>query len=154
MLTELIKASLLIFLAELGDKTQILAMAFALQYSVFQVLTGVALGSFLNHGLAVIIGSYLSNLIPISALRLGSALLFLAFGFWSLWSEEEHLNSDRKALGSPIVVVALAFFLGELGDKTQLTAIALASNAVFPAAVLAGTVLGMVLTSLGGIYVG
>lgn len=154
MLTELTKASLLIFLAELGDKTQILAMAFALQYSVFQVLTGVALGSFLNHGLAVIIGSYLSNLIPISALRLGSALLFLAFGFWSLWSEEEHLNSDRKALGSPIVVVALAFFLGELGDKTQLTAIALASNAAFPAAVLAGTVLGMVLTSLGGIYVG
>lgn len=154
MLNELGKASLLIFLAEIGDKTQILAMAFALQYSVSQVLLGVAAGAFLNHGLAVLIGAYLANVIPLEAIRLSSALLFLAFGLWTLWSEEEHLNGSHKALGSPILVVALAFFLGELGDKTQLTAIALASSSAFPAAVLAGTVLGMVLTSLGGIYVG
>ncbi|HPT82507.1 MAG TPA: TMEM165/GDT1 family protein [Limnochordia bacterium] len=154
MLYELGRASLLIFLAELGDKTQILAMAFALQYSVGQVLLGVAAGALLNHGVAVLIGAYLANVIPLAAIRLGSALLFLAFGLWSLWSEEEHINGGQKALGSPVLVVALAFFLGELGDKTQLTAIALASSSAFPAAVLAGTVLGMVLTSLGGIYVG
>ena len=154
MFNELAKASLLIFLAELGDKTQILAMAFALQYSVGQVLLGVALGSFFNHGLAVIIGSYLANLIPLSAIRLASAVMFLAFGLWNLWSDEEHLNGGQKALGNPVLAAALALFLGELGVKTQLTAIALASSAAFPAAVLAGTVLGMVLISLGGIFVG
>ena len=77
----MVKASLLIFLAELGDKTQILAMAFALQYSVRQVLLGVALGAFLNHGLAVIVGSYLAHLIPLSTIRLASALMFLGFGY-------------------------------------------------------------------------
>lgn len=154
MLAEMVKASLLIFLAELGDKTQILAMAFALQYSVRQVLLGVALGAFLNHGLAVIVGSYLAHLIPLSTIRLASALMFLGFGLWTLYSDEEHSNGSNKRLSSPILVVALAFFLGELGDKTQLTAIALASNSAYPAAVLAGTVLGMVLVSLGGIFVG
>lgn len=154
MIQEIVKASMLIFLAELGDKTQILAMAFALQFSVRQVLVGVALGSFLNHGLAVVVGAYLAHVVPLETIRFGSALLFLGFGFWSLMSEDSEGNGRTKASGNPILVVALAFFLGELGDKTQLTAIALASNAQFPWAILSGTVLGMVLTSLAGIVVG
>jgi len=154
MLQEMIKASLLIFLAELGDKTQILAMAFALQFSVRQVLIGVALGSFLNHGLAVLVGAYLAHLVPLETVRFVSSLLFLGFGFWSLMSEETENHGSTQSSGNPIVVVALAFFLGELGDKTQLTAIALASSARFPWAILSGTVLGMVLTSLAGIIVG
>ena len=154
MLTEIGKAAALIFLAELGDKTQILAMAFALQFSVGQVLAGVALGSFLNHGLAVIIGAYLAHVIPLSMIRFGSAFLFLAFGLWTLRPEDPDEHGTRRASGNPILVVTLAFFLGELGDKTQLTAIALASNAVFPWAILCGTVLGMVITSFAGIIVG
>lgn len=154
MFLEMGKATILIFLAELGDKTQILAMAFALQFSVRQVLTGVALGSFLNHGLAVIIGSYLAHVIPLSTIRLASALLFLGFGLWTLRSEKDEEHTTEKSFTNPILVVALAFFLGELGDKTQLTAIALASNALFPWAILIGTVIGMVVTSLVGIIVG
>lgn len=154
MFYEMGKAALLIFLAELGDKTQILAMAFALQFSLRQVLAGVALGSFFNHGLAVLIGAYLAHLIPLATIRLGSALLFLGFGLWTLGAAEGEDHKANKISKHPILVVALAFFLGELGDKTQLTAIALASNAMFPWAILAGTVLGMVLTSLVGIIVG
>lgn len=154
MLHEIGKATLLIFLAEMGDKTQILAMAFALQFSVRQVLAGVALGSFFNHGLAVIVGAYLAHIIPISTIRLGSALLFLGFGLWTLMSKDDQTEGANKASGSPVLVVAVAFFLGELGDKTQLTAIALASSAQIPWAVLVGTVLGMILTSLVGIIVG
>ncbi|HBN94769.1 MAG TPA: hypothetical protein DDZ66_00590 [Firmicutes bacterium] len=154
MLYEIGKAAGLIFIAELGDKTQILAMTFALQFSVGQVLTGVALGSFLNHGLAVIIGAYLAHIVPLSAIRFGSALLFLGFGLWTLRSTDDEGHGANRAFTSPVLVVALAFFLGELGDKTQLTAIALASNALFPWAILAGTVLGMVLTSLVAILVG
>lgn len=154
MLYEIGKAAALIFIAELGDKTQILAMTFALQYAVGQVLTGVALGAFFNHGLAVIIGAYLAHIIPLSTIRLGSALLFLVFGLWTLRSTDDDGHGAKKISASPVLVVALAFFIGELGDKTQLTAIALASHAAFPWAILIGTVLGMVLTSLAAILVG
>lgn len=154
MLYEIGRSAALIFIAELGDKTQILAMTFALQYSVRQVLSGVALGSFLNHGLAVIIGAYLAHIIPLSTIRLASAVLFLGFGLWTLRNEDDEDTATERTLASPVLVVALAFFLGELGDKTQLTAIALASNTALPWAVLFGTVLGMVLTSLAAIIVG
>ncbi|NLL41731.1 MAG: TMEM165/GDT1 family protein [Firmicutes bacterium] len=154
MLSEIGRAAALIFIAELGDKTQILAMTFALQFSMVQVLTGVALGSFLNHGVAVIIGAYLAHIIPLSAVRLSSALLFLVFGLWNLRSSDDDEHHTRRIFSNPILVVALAFFLGELGDKTQLTAIALSSSSQFPWAILAGTVLGMVLTSLAAIVIG
>ncbi|NLJ79590.1 MAG: TMEM165/GDT1 family protein [Firmicutes bacterium] len=154
MLQELGKSSFLIFLAEMGDKTQILAMAFALQYSLRQVLSGVALGAFCNHSLAVILGVYLAQLIPLEFLQLVASLLFLVFGFWALLPGEEGPWRESKSRGNPILIVAAAFFIGELGDKTQLTAIVLASNASYPLGVLAGTVLGMVLTSLVGMFVG
>lgn len=154
MVQEMIKASTLIFLAELGDKTQILAMAFALQFSIRQVLAGVAIGSFLNHGLAVVVGAYLAHVIPLETIRFTSALLFLGFGLWSLMPENEEEEEKGQIGGNPILVVALAFFVGELGDKTQLTAIALASGAQFPAMILLGTVTGMILTSFMGIVVG
>ena len=109
MLTEVAKAAALIFIAELGDKTQILAMAFALQFSLRQVLAGVALGSLLNHGLAVVIGAYLAHIIPLSAVRLGSAFLFLGFGLWTLWSRDEGDQGAAKSSGHPILVVTLAF---------------------------------------------
>ncbi len=154
MIKELGNASLLIFLAEMGDKTQILAMAFALKYSVGQVLSGVAFGSFLNHGLAVLFGSYLGHLLPLGTLRITAGFLFLLFGLWALIPEKEGPDKNSRISDYPVLAVAFAFFVGELGDKTQLTAITLASNASFPLAVLGGTVLGMVLTSCVGIAVG
>ena len=154
MFYETIKAAALIFLAEMGDKTQLLAMAFALRYSVKQVLLGVAAGSFLNHGLAVLIGYYLGSALPLGLIKLGSAALFLCFSVWGLFAQSTSDEEDRSFNGSPILAVALAFFLGELGDKTQLTAVALASSAQSAGAVLLGTVTGMVLTSLVGIAVG
>lgn len=154
MIKELGNASLLVFLAEMGDKTQILAMAFALKYSVGQVLTGVAFGSLCNHGLAVFIGVYLGHLIPLQTMRITAGFLFLFFGLWSLIPEKEGSGQNGRISDYPILTVAFAFFVGELGDKTQLTAITLASNANFPWAVLGGTVLGMVLTSCVGIVIG
>src|SRR5690554_774460 len=154
MISEVVKAALLIFVAEMGDKSQLLAMAFALQYSIAHVISGVALGAFLNHGLAVALGAYVSHILPIGLIRLVSAVGFIVFGLWSLKQNEEEEESSSVMQGHPILIVATAFFLGELGDKTQLTAIALASSAVYPGVILAGTVTGMVLTSLVGILVG
>lgn len=154
MIKEFLKSMFLIFMAEMGDKTQILAMAFATQFAVKEVLAGVFLGSLLNHGIAVILGAYLSSVIPLGSIQIIAGFLFIGFALWTLKVDEEDEEEEAKKNFGPILTVALAFFIGELGDKTQLTAITLASDAVFPALILLGTVSGMVLTSGVGIFVG
>ena len=89
MIQEIIRAFLLIFVAEMGDKTQILAMTFATRFPVRKVLIGIGLGVFLNHGLAVILGSYLSRMIPISTLQMIAGAAFIGFAFWTLKPEKE-----------------------------------------------------------------
>lgn len=155
MLLEMLKALFFIFIAEMGDKTQILAMMFATRYKVNKVLLGIFIGSLLNHGLAVAFGSYMGQFVPIYILQMIAAIAFIGFAIWTFIGEDEEedvetVNQNHTA----VVTVAMAFFLGELGDKTQLTAITLAVDAVFPWAILIGTVSGMILTSSIGIFVG
>lgn len=153
MITELIRAFLLIFAAEMGDKTQIIAMTFATQYKVKEVLAGVFLGVFLNHGLAIVLGRYISRLIPMGWIQLIAGIMFVIFGLLSLKEEKEESSENKKGFG-PIITVALAFFIGELGDKTQLTAMTLAAEGNYPFFILAGTILGMIATSGLGIFIG
>lgn len=153
-MSELIQAFTLIFIAEMGDKTQIMAMAFATKFKVKQILVGVFIGSLLNHGLAIALGSLLNRFIPLDALQLVAGVLFVAFGLMSLSIAEDTEEDDGKKAWGPVLTVAMAFFLGELGDKTQLTALTLATQSVYPVLVLAGTVLGMVVVSSFGIFIG
>ncbi|TCK98738.1 putative Ca2+/H+ antiporter (TMEM165/GDT1 family) [Natranaerovirga hydrolytica] len=154
MIQELFKAFILIFIAEMGDKTQILAMAFATKFPVRKVLMGIFIGSLLNHGLAVLFGNYLSTLIPISTLQIIGGLAFIGFALWTLQADDEEEEENIKYKFGPIFTVSMAFFIGELGDKTQLTAITLATEGTFPILILTGTVLGMVLTGGIGILIG
>ena len=155
MFVEYMKAAFLIFAAEMGDKTQILAMMFATKYKVRQVLIGVFLGSLLNHGLAVLFGSLLGKVIPTFALQIVAGIAFLIFAMMTLASDEDDEGEEGKSrFKAPIWIVAMAFFVGELGDKTQLAAITLSVDASFPLFILMGTVTGMVLTSSLGIFVG
>lgn len=154
MLQEILKSFILIFIAEMGDKTQILAMAFATRYPIKKVLMGIGIGVFLNHGLAVLLGSYLSQMVPIRTIQMIAGIAFVGFALWTLKSEDEEEEKEHRLQFGPIATVAIAFFLGELGDKTQLTAITLAADATFPSMILAGTVLGMVGTGAIGIIVG
>lgn len=155
MIQELLKAFILIFIAEMGDKTQILAMAFATKFPVKKVLLGIFLGSLLNHGLAVVFGSYISNFIPINTIQIVAGFAFVLFSLWTLKSDGDDEEDEKpKSKFGPVVTVALAFFIGELGDKTQLTAITLATDAVYPVVILMGTVLGMIVTGGIGIIVG
>jgi len=153
LFAEYFQAAALIFIAEMGDKTQILSMAFATKFKIRQILIGVALGAALNHGLAIAFGTLLSRYLPMDWLQLVAGLLFVFFAFWSLQAEESEEEEVKAAYG-PVLTVSLAFFLGELGDKTQLTALTLSAGAQWPLVILAGTVTGMVLTSLIGILVG
>lgn len=154
MARELLKAFFFIFAAEMGDKTQILAMTFATQYKVQKVLLGVLIGSALNHGIAIALGSYLSNVIPLDKIQMAAGIMFVVFGLWTLKSHDEDEEKESKKSLGPVLTVALAFFVGELGDKTQLTAMTLATDANYPIFILFGTVLGMLATSGLGIFVG
>ncbi len=155
MLQELFESFFLVFIAEMGDKSQILAMTFATRYPVRKVLLGILIGAFLNDGLAVLLGSMLSSFIPMDAIQIIAGFAFIIFALWSLKPEgdEEEDAKDKKKLGA-VLTVALAYFFGEFGDKTQLTAITLASQAVYPVAILFGTVLGMFSTGAIGIFIG
>lgn len=155
MYQELLKAFILIFIAEMGDKTQILAMAFATKYSVKKVLIGIFIGVLLNHGLAVILGSHIASFIPVDTVKMIAGFAFVGFALWTLKGDvEDDENQKPKYSLGPVVTVAIAFFIGELGDKTQLTAITLAADASYILAVLVGTVLGMMVTGVIGIFVG
>jgi putative Ca2+/H+ antiporter (TMEM165/GDT1 family) len=154
MIQEMIRAFLLIFVAEMGDKTQILAMAFATRFPVRKVLIGIGLGAFLNHSLAVVFGSYLSRVIPINTIQMIAGAAFVGFALWTLKPEKEEEEKETKMQFGPVATVALAFFLGELGDKTQLTAVTLSSDAKYPLMILAGTVSGMMATGALGIIIG
>ena len=156
MATEFITAFILITMAEMGDKTQLLAMAFATRFPMKKVLVGVFFGSLINHGLAVILGTFLSYRIPLDSIRMIAAVAFILFGIWSLKPEGDNGNEEMRPRPSfgPVLTVAAAFFLGEIGDKTQLTVIALSTRGTAPLYILSGTVLGMVFTSGIGVLVG
>jgi len=154
MFNEYIGALLLIFAAEMGDKTQILAMMFATKYKTSKVLIGIFIGSFLNHGLAVLFGSLIGGIIDPNILQVIAGVAFIGFAFWTLLAGEDHDEAEVNTTKGAIITVAIAFFIGELGDKTQLTAITLSVDSVFPMIVLLGTVSGMIVTSSLGIFVG
>lgn len=153
MLSEMLRAFLLVFAAEMGDKSQIIAMTFATQYRKRYVLIGVTLAAVLNHGLAIVLGRYLSKVVPLDIIQIIAGFVFVIFGLTSLQDEELDDFEAKKSFG-PIVTVAIAFFIGELGDKTQLTAMTLASEAISPIFVLLGTTSAMVTTSAIGIVIG
>ncbi|MDF2614719.1 MAG: hypothetical protein K0S71_2505 [Clostridia bacterium] len=153
MTKELLGAFLLVFVAEMGDKTQIIAMMFATRYKATSVLAGVLIGSLLNHGLAVLLGATLGNVIPVPVLATTAGLAFIYFAFSSLKHEVDG-GENMRGYKNAVTTVASAFFIGELGDKTQLSAITLSMDAVYPWFILMGTVSAMVVSSSLGIWIG
>lgn len=155
MINEFIKAFVLIFFAEMGDKSQLIAMTFATQYKLKTVLIGIFIGTAINHIIAISIGVFLSQLIPIAIVQVSASLFFLIFGLLTLREEPEETTDEKRKLSiHPIIMIATVFFIGELGDKTQLTTIALASHSISPVITLFGTTIGMFVTSIIGIFIG
>ncbi len=94
-------------------------------------------------------GKYISDFLPTNIIQIVAGVVFISFAFWTLKVEDdEDKDEEQKYKFGPVLTVALAFFIGELGDKTQLTAITLATNTSYPLAILGGTVLGMIMTCL------
>lgn len=154
MIIEILRAFGFIFIAEMGDKSQILAMAFATKYDVKKVLLGIFLGAFLNHAIAVLLGSLFSNLVSVKAISIIAGLAFILFALWSLKLNNDEESTKKRVKYGPVITVAFAFFIGELGDKTQLATITLAASSTYPLYVLIGTVSAMFVTGALAIYVG
>lgn len=153
-MSEFIKAMLLVVVAEMGDKTQLLAMAMASKYKVGQVMLGVLIATIFNHALAVLAGTYLSSLIPMGAVEVVAAVAFLAFGLWTLRGDKIDDDGDKKHKFGPVVTVAIAFFIAEMGDKTQLMTITIAAESAQPLFILMGTTTGMLIADGIGIIGG
>ena len=145
---------LFVLLAEMGDKTQLLAMAFAAKYSAHKVLIAVFIATLLNHGLAVLTGRFLTIVIPMEAISFIAALSFIIFGLWTLRGDKLESEGRKGSRFGPIVTVAIAFFLAEMGDKTQLATVSLAVKYQNMFGVLMGTTLAMVTADAIGIVVG
>lgn len=156
MLTAFIVSTGAVVLAEMGDKTQLLAMAFATKYKAWKVMIGVFLATVLNHALAVLVGSLISQLDSVQIWIQGAASLsFIVFGLWTVRGDKLDGEDKKKTKFGAIVTVAIAFFLAEMGDKTQLATIALATQ--FPGnavPTLIGTTTGMLIADGIGIVVG
>jgi putative Ca2+/H+ antiporter (TMEM165/GDT1 family) len=143
-----------VVLAEMGDKTQLLAMAFAAKYKAHQVLLAVFLATLLNHALAVVAGRALTTIIPLDTISFIAALSFVIFGLWTIHGDELKGEDKHKSKFGPVVTVAIAFFLAEMGDKTQLATISLSVQYSSMLNVLMGTTLGMVVADAIGIILG
>ncbi len=151
---EFITALLFVVVAEMGDKTQLLAMAMASKYKAGKVMIGVLIATVLNHALAVVLGSYLSRLVPMDVVKIVAAIAFLAFGLWTLRGDKLDGEDNKKSKFGPVVTVAIAFFFAEMGDKTQLMTITIAAKSVTPMFVLMGTTAGMLVADGIGILGG
>ncbi len=120
-----------IFVAELGDKSQLMALAFATRYRARDVLVGITVATLLVHLGSVVLGSVVSTALPTDLVAVVAGVAFLVFAAWTLRGDaldEEEAARARRATGSVILAVGMAFFLAELRDKTMLATITLATR--------------------------
>lgn len=146
-----------VFLAELGDKSQLMTMAYALRHRWWVVLSGVGIAAFLVHGLSVTIGHFLGLSLPARPIAFAAAIAFLLFAAWT-WhdSRDKGDDDDVGQIAEPrfvIFAVVSSFVLAELGDKTMLATITLASDYDW-LGVWIGATVGMVLADGLAIAVG
>ncbi|MFI7250739.1 TMEM165/GDT1 family protein [Micromonospora chalcea] len=145
-----------IFVAELGDKSQLMALTFATRFKTVPVLIGITIATAVVHLASVAIGYGLGAALPTGWISLIAGLAFLGFGAWTLrgdkLTEEEKRKAERGGK-SAIIAVGVAFFLAELGDKTMLATITLATKYGWFGTWL-GSTLGMVAADALAILVG
>ena len=156
VLSALLLSFAVIFVAELGDKTQLVAMMFALRYRWWVVLSAITTATIAVHLLSVAIGHYLGAALPTHLLGLLAGLMFIFFGFWTLRGDslsDEEASRAQRATAPAFFVVTSAFVLAELGDKTMLATVTLAADKNW-LAVWIGSTLGMVAADALAILVG
>lgn len=146
----------IIALAEIGDKTQLLALVLAARFRrPWPILLGVLVATLANHALAAALGAWITTVLGPDALRWILGLSFIAMAVWTLVPDRlDEPGVDTPARRGVFAATVIAFFLIEMGDKTQVATVALAAQYATWAMVVIGTTLGMLLANAPAIFVG
>jgi putative Ca2+/H+ antiporter (TMEM165/GDT1 family) len=146
-----------IFVAEMGDKSQLMALTFATRYRAVPILVGIAIATASVHAVSVLVGAVLAVSLPTDVINVVAGLAFLGFAAWTIrgdtLTDDEAAKVERQSNRSAIAAASGAFFLAELGDKTMLATITLASTDS-PWWVWIGSTVGMVAADAIAIVVG
>ena len=142
-------------LAEIGDKTQLLALLLALRFrKPVPIIAGILIATLLNHALAGALGAWLTSVVAPHAMRWILAGSFFAMAIWALIPDKLDPNEPvRDWHGSRVFgVTFVAFFLAEIGDKTQIATVAMAAHYSQVLLVVAGTTLGMLIADVPAVF--
>ena len=143
-------------LAEIGDKTQLLAFLLATRFKKpLPIIAGILVATILNHALAGALGAWITAMLSPQALRWILGLSFIGMAVWTLIPdkiEEEEMQVAKKfgVFGATLIT----FFLAEMGDKTQIATVAMAAHYPNPVMVVIGTTLGMMIADVPAVFIG
>jgi putative Ca2+/H+ antiporter (TMEM165/GDT1 family) len=142
-------------LAEIGDKTQLLAFILAAQFrKPLPIILGILIATLANHALAAAAGASIAAVIDPQVLRWVLGLSFVAMAAWILVPDSCDEDDARSARFGVFGTTLIAFFLAEMGDKTQVATVALAAQYHSIVAVVAGTTLGMLIANVPAVLLG
>ena len=148
-------STLVVAIAEIGDKTQLLAIVLATRFrKPWPIIAGILVATLANHALAALAGRFLSGLLEGRPFRIAVALAFIAMAAWALIPDKEDEAKDRMPGAGVFLTTVVAFFLVEMGDKTQIATIALGArfHSVLP--VMSGTTVGMLAANVPAVLLG
>lgn len=151
----LLVSTLAVAVAELGDKTQLLALVLAARFRrPLPIAAGILLATLANHALAGLLGAWLGAVLDGAMLRWVLAASFLLMAAWMLIPDKPALDAAKPSRFGPFLVTLVLFFLVEIGDKTQIATVALGARFESTVAVVLGTTAGMMLANLPVVWMG
>lgn len=156
MLEAFLVSVAVVAIGELGDKTQLLTLVLAARYAKpWPIVAGILVATLANHTIAAWIGNWVRGAVPADVLRWGLALSFFAVAAWALKPDQfDDGDAPPASNRSVFAVTVVAFFLAEIGDKTQIATAMLAAKFDSLPAVVAGTTLGMLLVDAPTAFIG
>lgn len=149
-------STIVVTLGEIGDKTQLLALLLAARFRrPAPIIAGILVATLFNHALAGLVGNWIRSAIDPELLRWALGVSFLAIAAWALIPDRiEENNSAPMSRYGVFAVTFIAFFLAEIGDKTQLATVALAARFDSLFAVVLGTTVGMLIADVPAVFLG
>lgn len=156
MLTTIFVSTGVVALAEMGDKTQLLAFLLAARFKKpVPIILGILLATIVNHGFAGALGAWITTVLSPNTLGWILGLSFIAMAIWTLKPDE--IEEDEAKIAGRFGVfgaTTITFFLAEMGDKTQIATVALAANYSSVILVVIGTTLGMMIADVPAVFIG
>ena len=151
----ILTSTLVVALAEIGDKTMLLAIVLATRFrKPLPIIAGIFVATIANHVLAALVGSTIAGLLEGAWFRYAVGISFVAMAAWTLVPDKLDDDEEPNARFGPFLTTTVAFFIVEIGDKTQIATIALGAQYESVVLVALGTTLGMMIANVPAVYAG